>query len=102
MWATPAVSCTPKESTAFTRRLAASPAVGKVCEVRIGTGPPRARTEVIHADLGHWAVSGSIHPRPISVQKLEFRVSGLGLSVSGVRYRVWGVACGVQGAGCRV
>ena len=24
------------------------------CEDRIGTGPPRARTLVIYADLGHW------------------------------------------------
>ena len=29
----------------------------------IGTGPPRARTEVSHVDSGHWAVSGSIHPK---------------------------------------
>jgi len=33
------------------------------CGDRIGTGPPRARTEVIHVDLGYWAVSGSIHPK---------------------------------------
>ena len=34
-----------------------------MCEDRIGTGPPRARTEVIYADLGYWAISGSIHPK---------------------------------------
>ena len=33
------------------------------CEDRIGTGPPRARTEVIYVDLGYWAISGSIHPK---------------------------------------
>ena len=33
------------------------------CEDRIGTGPPRARTEVIYVDLGYWASSGSIHPK---------------------------------------
>jgi len=33
------------------------------CEDRVGTGPPRARTEVIYVDLGHWAISGSIHPK---------------------------------------
>jgi hypothetical protein len=27
------------------------------CEDRIGTGPPRAKTEVIHVDLGYWAIS---------------------------------------------
>jgi hypothetical protein len=32
------------------------------CEDRIGTGLPRARTEVIYVDLGYWAISGSIHP----------------------------------------
>ena len=32
------------------------------CEDRLGTGPPRARTEVIHVGLGYWAISGSIHP----------------------------------------
>jgi len=31
----------------------------RVCEDRLGTGPPRARTEVIYVDLGYWAVSGS-------------------------------------------
>ena len=34
-----------------------------VCEDRLGTGPPRARTEVIYVDLGCWAISGSIHPK---------------------------------------
>jgi len=34
-----------------------------VCEDRIGTGPPRARTEVIYVDLGDWTISGSIHPK---------------------------------------
>ena len=29
-----------------------------VCEVRVWTGPPRARTKVIYADLGYWAISG--------------------------------------------
>jgi len=33
------------------------------CEDRIGTGPPRARTNVIYVDLGCWAISGSIHPK---------------------------------------
>ena len=28
------------------------------CEDRLGTGPPRARTEVIYVDLGYWAISG--------------------------------------------
>ena len=28
-----------------------------VCEDRIGTGPPRARTKVIYVDLGYWAIS---------------------------------------------
>ena len=31
-----------------------------LCEHRIGTGPPRAKTEVIHVDLGYWAVSGQV------------------------------------------
>ena len=30
---------------------------GRSCEDRIGTGPPRARTEVIHVDLKYWAIS---------------------------------------------
>ena len=30
------------------------------CEDRIGTGPPRARTEVIYVDLGYRAISGSV------------------------------------------
>jgi len=29
------------------------------CQDRIGTGPPRARTEVIYVDLGYWAISGN-------------------------------------------
>ena len=33
-----------------------------MCEDRIGTGPPRARTQVIYVDLGYWAISGSIRP----------------------------------------
>ena len=33
------------------------------CEYRIGTGLPRARTQVIYVDLGYWAISGSIHPK---------------------------------------
>jgi len=33
------------------------------CEDRIGTGPSRARTEVIHEDLGYWTFWGSIHPK---------------------------------------
>ena len=37
-----------------------SPAARLACEDRIGTGPPRARTEVICVDLGYWAVSGII------------------------------------------
>ena len=36
---------------------------GGGCEDRIGTGPPRARTEVIYVDFGYWAISGSIHPK---------------------------------------
>ena len=28
-----------------------------MCEDRIGTGPPRARTEVISVDLEYWAIS---------------------------------------------
>jgi len=28
-----------------------------LCEDRIGMGPPRAKTEVIHIDLGFWAIS---------------------------------------------
>ena len=32
-----------------------------LCEDRIGTGPPRARTEVIYVDLGYWAISGRIY-----------------------------------------
>jgi len=32
--------------------------VATLCEDRIGTGPPRARTEVIYVDLGYWAISG--------------------------------------------
>ena len=34
------------------------------CEDRIGTGPSRARTEVIYANLGYWAISGSIQGDP--------------------------------------
>ena len=33
------------------------------CEDRLGTGPPRARTEVIYVDLGYWVISGSITPK---------------------------------------
>ena len=29
-------------------------------EDRIGTGPPRARTEVIYVDLGYWAISAAL------------------------------------------
>ena len=32
----------------------------KESEDRIGTGPPRARTEIIHVDLGFGAIPGSI------------------------------------------
>ena len=32
----------------------------RVCEDRIGTGPPRAETEVIYVNLGYWAISGSV------------------------------------------
>jgi len=38
---------------------------GTDCEDRIGTSPPRARTEVIYVDLGYWAISWN---RLISVQ----------------------------------
>ena len=34
-----------------------------LCEDRIGTGPPRAKTEVMYLDLEYWAISGSIHPK---------------------------------------
>ena len=30
-------------------------ATGLQCEDRIGTGPPRAKIEVIYVDLGYWA-----------------------------------------------
>ena len=32
------------------------------CEDRIGTGPPRARTEVIYVDLGYWAIASVFSP----------------------------------------
>ena len=35
----------------------------RACEDLIGTGSHRARTEVIYADLGSWAISGSIHSK---------------------------------------
>jgi len=37
------------------------------CEDRIGTGPPRARTDVIYVDLGNWAISGSTSHNGFSV-----------------------------------
>jgi len=37
--------------------------MGETCEDRIGTGPPRARTDVIYVDSGSWAISGSIRPK---------------------------------------
>ena len=44
------------------------------CKERIGTGPPRARTEVIYVDLGYWLDppkrgSGLLGNKPTSVQK---------------------------------
>jgi len=41
---------------------------GAECEDRIGTGPPRARTEVIYVELGCWAISGN---KFSSVQKFK-------------------------------
>ena len=32
-------------------------------EDRLGTGPPRARTQVIYVDLGYWVISGSTQPK---------------------------------------
>jgi len=56
-------------------------AVDSWCEDRIGTGPPRARTEVIYVDLGYWAISGSIHPKgdPASwgINSSVFRLGGI-------------------------
>ena len=39
-------------------------------EDRIGTGPPRSRTQVIHVDLRYWANLGSFHPEPDAVLTL--------------------------------
>ena len=33
------------------------------CEDRVGTGPPRVKTEVIYVDLRYWSISGSIHSK---------------------------------------
>jgi len=41
----------------------AKPSAKTSCEDRLGTGPPRARTDVIYVDLGYWAISGWIHPK---------------------------------------
>ena len=43
------------------------------CEDRIGTGPPRARTEVIYVDLGYWLVGNKF----ISVQRPQRQPSGM-------------------------
>ena len=73
-------------------------------EDRIGTGPPRARTEVIYVDLGYWAISGSIHPKggPVSwgINSAVFRGAG------GVSYPMGLVATSdakylKPGPGCR-
>ena len=37
------------------------------CEDRIGTGLPRARTDVIYVDIRSWAISGSRRARPDTV-----------------------------------
>ena len=92
-----------------------------LCEDRIGTGPPRTRTEVIHVDLGHWTVSSWIHPEgdPISwginssVVKeggfwregsgdLWFMVYGLWFMVYGVWFMVYGLWFMVYGLWFRV
>ena len=37
------------------------------CEDRVGTGPPRARTQVNNVDLGYRAISGSRRAYPDTV-----------------------------------
>ena len=51
-----------------------------MCEDRIGTGPPRVRTEVIHVDLGYWAILGP----DSQVQKNGVQSASLCVLVTGV------------------
>ena len=53
-----------------------------LCEDRIGTGPPRARTDVVYVDLANWAIARSIHPkgdpRSWGINSSVFGIEGLG------------------------
>jgi len=47
------------ESAGFTVQGLGLGCQAPLCDDRIGTSPPRTRAEVIYADSGYWAFSGS-------------------------------------------